>query len=107
MTDEELEREIQKVRQSIDNLVESDKPLPKEERMGDSLQRIKQQPHEIWMVKMADRIANLAPPPHDWAGEKIARYREEAIEIWGQLHEASKYLDERLVRKIGEYEQYV
>ena len=43
-------------------------------RMADSLRRIRQQPHEVWMVKMADRITNLQPPPHSWTREKIADY---------------------------------
>jgi (p)ppGpp synthase/HD superfamily hydrolase len=38
----------------------------KEVRMKDSLSRIKNQPIEIWMVKIADRITNLQPPPAHW-----------------------------------------
>jgi len=45
--------------------------LSGEQRMADSLERIKGQPREIWMVKMADRIVNLAPPPPHWTKEKI------------------------------------
>jgi hypothetical protein len=33
--------------------------LSKEQQMPDSLQRIRQQPKEVWLVKMADRICNL------------------------------------------------
>ena len=33
--------------------------LDKSLQMADCLHRIQQQPHEIWMVKLADRIANL------------------------------------------------
>jgi len=35
------------------------------QRLSDSLNRIQDQPHEVWMVKLADRISNLQPPPHD------------------------------------------
>lgn len=42
----------------------------KERRMADSLERIKAQPKEIWMVKMADRITNLQPPPKQWTPER-------------------------------------
>ena len=80
--------------------------LPKEQRMRDSLERIRQQPYEIWMVKLADRITNLAPPPHYWRKDKVERYREEAIEIHQMLHEASGYLSQRLVSKIDEYKAY-
>ena len=37
--------------------------LEKEAQIHDSLERIKLQPKEIWMVKLADRITNLQPPP--------------------------------------------
>ena len=47
-------------------------------QMKDSLARIKQQPAEIWMVKLSDRITNLQPPPKHWNKEKINAYREEA-----------------------------
>ncbi|MEW5956291.1 MAG: HD domain-containing protein, partial [Chloroflexota bacterium] len=47
------------------------------EQMADSLQRIRQQPPEIWMVKLADRITNLYHPPYYWDNEKIEVYRQE------------------------------
>ena len=39
--------------------------LTKSAQMPDSLHRIRQQPLEVWMVKLADRISNLQRPPHD------------------------------------------
>jgi (p)ppGpp synthase/HD superfamily hydrolase len=59
------------------------------------------------MVKLADRIANLSPPPHDWSREKRERYREEAIEIHAALHPASAYLGQRLLAKIDSYGGYL
>ena len=53
--------------------------LKKEDRMKDSIERIKQQPNEIWMVKMADRITNLQPPPKDWDNEKKIKYLEKQV----------------------------
>ena len=47
-------------------------------QMADSLARIKQQPKEVWLVKLADRSANLGKPPHYWSAEKILAYRQEA-----------------------------
>ena len=83
------------------------KDLPKTERknlqMLDSLERIRQQPVEIWMVKMADRITNLQPPPKHWSEEKVLRYREEAIEIHQSLRAGSQYLASRLQEKIDNY----
>jgi len=74
-----------------------------QEKMADSLARIKQQPREIWMVKLADRITNLQPPPGHWRSEKIARYREEGKLILNELEAACPYLAERLKQKIREY----
>ena len=75
----------------------------KQEKMADSLERIKQQPKEIWMVKLADRITNLQPPPGHWRAEKIARYRGEAEEILAALGDASTFLSERLRGKLQAY----
>lgn len=65
-----------------------------------SLERIKKQPKEIWIVKIADRTTNLQPPPSDWTQDKINRYREEALEIYEALKEGSLCLSSRLKEKI-------
>lgn len=72
-------------------------------QLEDSLQRIKQQPREVWMVKLADRITNLQPPPGHWNDEKIARYKEGAELIYKELCSASGVLGERLRVKIEGY----
>ena len=72
-------------------------------QLEDYLRRIKQQPREIWMVKMADRITNLQPPPEHWDDRMIERYREGAELIYKELVPASEYLGERLRVKIGGY----
>ena len=79
----------------------------KAEQMQDSLQRIKRQPIEVWMVKLCDRITNLQPPPKHWHKEKIANYQNEARLILDQLGEASEFLAERLKMKIQVYDQYL
>ena len=80
-----------------------DDTLDKEERMADSLERILSQPHEVWVVKLADRITNLAPPPDFWSKDNIIGYRDEAIEIHEALHKSSKNLGIRLLEKIDGY----
>ncbi len=75
----------------------------KQEKMTDSLERIKLQTKEIWMVKLADRITNLQPPPGHWNSKKIERYREEGRVILSELDIASPYLAERLRQKISIY----
>ncbi len=84
-----------------------DKSLPRAEQMPDCLRRIKQQPREIWMVKMADRISNLQAPPSYWNQDKIKRYQTEAESILGALQDASPYLQVRLRHKIDEYGSFI
>lgn len=84
-----------------------DPTLPtKTEQMADSLQRIRQQPQEVWMVKMADRITNLDPPPYYWDDAKIEAYRQEAITIYDALHTANEALANRLQEKIERYKHF-
>ncbi len=77
--------------------------VSKELRMTECIERIKLQPEEIWMVKLADRITNLQPPPSHWTDEKILNYRKEAEYILEQLGSASTLLRERLEQKIKNY----
>ena len=80
-----------------------DERLPKDQQMKDSLERIQQQPYEVWMVKMADRISNLHSPPHYWSQERIAAYKEEAVKIRDTLGQASPFLVARMNHKIEKY----
>ena len=75
----------------------------KSARMRDSLNRIRRQPSAVWVVKLADRIVNLQPPPLDWDDAKVARYRLEAQEICDTLGAASPVLADRLAGKIRRY----
>ena len=79
----------------------------KKEQMDDSLTRIKQQPKEVWMVKLCDRITNLQPPPKHWDKDKISRYRDEACSILSELGEANQFLADRLKSKIDGYSDYM
>ncbi|WP_294287554.1 HD domain-containing protein [uncultured Chryseobacterium sp.] len=80
-----------------------DAELPKDERMADSLKRIRQQPREVWAVKLADRITNLQKPPHFWTPEKIEKYRQEATMILKELRGGNTFLENRLQSKIENY----
>lgn len=88
-------------------LTKSDSFETKQEKMLDSLERIKKQPKEIWAVKMADRIANLGEPPHYWEREKVQAYQNEARVILKYLAKGSEPLADRLHLKIDEYNQYI
>lgn len=83
------------------------KALPPAERMSDSLRRILEEPVEIGMVKLADRICNLAGPPGHWTAAKIAAYREEAVVINHSLKHCSGFLAARLQEKIEAYKAYI
>ncbi|MDB4953490.1 MAG: hypothetical protein JWO36_1059 [Myxococcales bacterium] len=83
-----------------------DPRVAKPEQMADSLTRIKLQPREIWIVKLADRTTNMAEPPAHWALEKRRAYREEAIVIADALGSSCAALDARLRARIAAYVKY-
>lgn len=58
------------------------------------------------MVKLADRITNLRPPPTSWSREKIGSYRDESIDILRTLGLASKFQYARLHEKVENYRRY-
>ena len=108
VTYEELLKEFgESVANGVKALTKNETLATKREQMIDSLERIKQQPKEVWTVKMADRVANLGEPPHYWKLEKREAYRAEAQIIWDYLHEANEVMAERLKSKIDEYERYL
>jgi (p)ppGpp synthase/HD superfamily hydrolase len=80
--------------------------LPEAEQMADSLRRIREQPQDVWIVKLADRITNLQPPPAHWSVPKVRRYWDEAIAIRDALGEASPFLLARMNTKLAAYEEF-
>ncbi len=80
--------------------------IPKEERMDDSLNRIKELPKEVWAVKLADRITNLQVPPEHWSIEKITEYQKQSVQIYNSLKGGNEYLENRLLEKISYYLKY-
>jgi (p)ppGpp synthase/HD superfamily hydrolase len=91
------------VRDGVDALTKRAAVGGKPARMADSLRRIQAQPQEVWMVKLADRITNLQPPPAHWDRLKIARYQEEARSIHAALGDACPILGRRLAAAIEAY----
>lgn len=96
-----------KVAQGVAALTKNEDIEDKTLRMIDSLNRIKLQPKEVWMVKLADRICNLKQPPYFWSKQKIATYKAEAEIIHKQLKDANEILSNRLLDKIKEYEKFI
>lgn len=80
-----------------------DESLPKELRMADSLRRLQGQPREVQLVKLADRVTNLEPPPPYWSREKRVGYRDEARAIHAALASSSTVLAARLLDRIDAY----
>ena len=83
-----------------------DAKIPKEDRMNDSLNRIKELQKEVWAVKLADRITNLQTPPENWSIEKITEYQKQAVLIYNSLKGGNEYLENRLWQKISDYLKY-
>ena len=93
----------EKVARGVQALSKNPALPDKEARMLDSLDRIREQPTEIAMVKLADRIVNMQPPPSHWSPEKCRDYRREARLILAKLRGNNEYLESRLEGKISEY----
>jgi len=87
-------------------LTKNSKYSDKSEAMRDSLARIKDQPFEISLVKIADRISNLRKPPFYWTREKTKNYSNEALIILNELGKEGSYLSKRLEQKIEDYRVY-
>jgi hypothetical protein len=82
-----------------------DTKLPaKQEQMKDSLERLMQQPKCVQMVKLADRITNLAPAPIFWNKSKRKSYVTEAKTIHTALKDSNPYLADKLQGKIDNYD---
>jgi (p)ppGpp synthase/HD superfamily hydrolase len=84
-----------------------DDQLPKQQQMPDSLHRIQAQPPSVWIVKLADRTANLRGPRPSWSAEKRRAYRDEGIVIADALGAASAVLEARLRARIAAYDAYL
>jgi (p)ppGpp synthase/HD superfamily hydrolase len=90
----------------VSALTKNEQLPTKKEQMADSLRRIREQPPEIAVVKLADRITNLSTPPHYWTKEKCGTYREEGILIADTLGYASATLDARLRARAEAYKAF-
>lgn len=81
--------------------------LPKSEKMQDSLDRIQKAGAAAAIVKLADRITNMAPPPAHWSKEKRAAYLEEAQQILLALGKYSPFLASRLLARMEAYKAWI
>ena len=103
--DEKLKIEnIQTVIAGVMALTKNESLASKQAQMKDSLDRLKLQPKYVGMVKLADRITNLAPAPDFWNKAKRESYVKEAKRILDDLRDSNSYLAQKLQDKIDNYE---
>ena len=95
---------IRTVLQGVWALTKDTKLPSKQAQMQDSLERLKQQPKCVQMVKLADRITNLAPAPSYWDKSKRKAYVSEAKMIHKALKDSNPYLADKLQEKIDNYD---
>lgn len=88
-------------------LTKNNKIKNRKNKLLDTLERIKKQPIEIWVVKLADRIANLTFPPFYWDDLKKKEYLEESEIIYDNLQEGSPFLAQKLKNKMLEYQRFI
>lgn len=94
---------IEAIIAGVEALTKNEKLPTKQEQMQDSLERLKLQPKCVQMVKLADRITNLAPAPDFWNQAKRKAYVEEAKQILEALKDSNPYLASKLQYKIKNY----
>lgn len=94
---------VEAVIAGVQALTKDESLSTKQEQMQDSLSRLKQQPYCIQMVKLADRITNLAPAPDFWNTAKRQTYVNEAKDILDALKDSNPYLANKLQNKIDNY----
>jgi guanosine-3',5'-bis(diphosphate) 3'-pyrophosphohydrolase len=88
---------------SLVQALTKDATLPKADQMKDSLARILRRGKEARVIKMADRIVNLQPPPSSWTSSKCLFYRDEARLILETLKGVHDQIEARFQSKINNY----
>ncbi|MBS9767768.1 MAG: bifunctional (p)ppGpp synthetase/guanosine-3',5'-bis(diphosphate) 3'-pyrophosphohydrolase [Flavobacteriaceae bacterium] len=96
----------EEVAKNVLALTKNNNIADKEQKMQDSLNRIKQCSKEAKLVKIADRITNLQKPPKEWSKQKISEYHKQAQLIYNELKGEHSFLDNRLLSKTEEYSHY-
>ena len=94
---------IERVVNGVEALTKDETLPSKQAQMRDSLERLQVQPNCVQMVKLADRITNLAPAPDFWNRAKRESYVKEAKMILEALKDSNPYLAQKLQNKIDNY----
>ena len=83
-----------------DNSLQSNE-VSKLESLRENLLRLKEMPHYVQAVKLADRISNLKSFPAMWTREKVSNYLDEASMIARELGQSSEGLQARLLSRVA------
>lgn len=83
-----------------DSSLQSDE-VSKLESLRENLLRLKEMPHYVQAVKLADRISNLKSFPAMWTREKVSNYLDEASMIARELGQSSEGLQARLLSRVA------
>lgn len=95
------------VAEGVEALTKDKTLKTKKEQMQDSLEKLMNQPYEVQMVKLADRVTNLSTPPNHWDSEKKKSYLDEAKFILSCLKNSNIHLSIRLEEKIKDYSKFI
>jgi len=95
------------VAEGVAALTKNSKIRSRKMKVIDSLERIKEQPHKIWAVKLADRLSNLQYPPFFWDNKKKKDYLEESKLVYDYLQEGCPFLAQKLYNKMIEYQRFI
>jgi len=95
------------VADGVEALTKDKSLASKQEQMRDSIEKLMNQPYEVQMVKLADRITNLSTPPSHWDNDKKKAYLKEASFILSCLKNSNIHLSMRLEEKINDYQKYI
>jgi (p)ppGpp synthase/HD superfamily hydrolase len=90
----------------VEALTKDETLSSKQEQMKRSIEMLLEQPYEVQMVKLADRVTNLSTPPLHWDNDKKQAYLKEASFILSCLKNSNIYLSKRLEEKIENYKKY-
>lgn len=99
-----LENFSNEVVEAVKTLSKDDRIKDKDLKLLNSLNRIASSKFkEASIVKLADRITNLQPPPPHWSEGKCKAYAEQAKVILSKLGASNVYLSTRLKNQINFY----
>ena len=78
-----------------------------QEKIKKSIEMLLEQPYEVQMVELANKITNLSIPSEHWDNNRKKAYLKEASFIYSCLKNSNIYLSKRLEEKIESYKKFI